>query len=121
MERNRCGAAIGVPELFVGSLLTNFLKPQPLQVTNNFLRFKNRQVAHCSGDGHLLSANKFRLQMWLAVFQQHAHDLLKVLVEFVEGTALGMRAWKSRDIADKKTGVGAFLNHSRVGFHAYCL
>ena len=108
-----------MPELLVRTLLAHFLESQALQLTDNFLRLQNRQMPHRSGDGHLLSSNKFRLQTGLAVFQQHAQDLLKVLVEFVEGAALGMRAWKPGNIADKKACIWAFLNYSGIGFHAY--
>ena len=40
-------------------------------------------MPHDSLNNYLLSANKFCLHYWQAIFQQHAHDFTQICIELL--------------------------------------
>ena len=80
VKRYCSGASIAVPELFVRAFLARLKEAELLQMAHNLMRFKNRQATHFLSDCDLLSAYKLGLEMWLAIVEQHRHNLLKILI-----------------------------------------
>ena len=57
----------------------------------------------------------------LAVFEQHADNLLQIGIQFVERFGLGMRAFKARHIPDQQARDRITLNHRSECPHALIL
>jgi len=74
MKRDCCAPAIGVPELSVGSPLTDLLKTEFAQYGSDLFGFEDRDVSHLRHH-HGLCSHKFGFQPGIPVFQQHFDDL----------------------------------------------
>lgn len=62
------------------------------QECDDLVRFENGNIPHRSGDRDVVHANKLGLQFWLAVFEKHGDDFLKIVVHLVERLALRVGA-----------------------------
>lgn len=92
--------------------LANFGKTEGNKNSDNFTRFENRGVSHRLSNCDVLDTDKFRLQVWLAIFEKHANDFLKVAVQLVESFALRVSTGETRDKPNKKLGLWATFNYS---------
>jgi hypothetical protein len=113
MIRNRGPATITVAILQVGTALPDEHKTQGFEQTADLTRLEHWQLAHGLTRLDQLRADKLALQSRLPVLQQHADDLLEVLLQLVQGSALRVCARESGDVADIKPGVGTLLNYGR--------
>jgi hypothetical protein len=52
-----------------------------------------------------------------AAFEKHFDYFQEIVIEFIEGCALGMSAGKTWDVADEETGVSITFNDGGKGFH----
>ena len=100
VERYRCRPAIGVSELFVGSLLTRFAEAQVLEDTDDIPRLEDRNVAHLGDpDSDRLNPDEFRLQGRFTILEEEFDDFFEVLLELVERLGLRMRPGEARNVA----------------------
>ena len=63
------------------------------------------------------SADEFRFERGLAVFEEHLGHLLQVRPKFIERVALRMRARSAGNIADVDAGLRVAFDDSIVGPH----
>lgn len=98
--------------------MAHFNQSERSQNSNNLTRFENRNVSHPLRDSDVLNTDKLGLKFRLAIFEKHGNDLLKVVIKFVECFTLRMRARKSGDKPDKKSGLRAAFDDSRISSHA---
>lgn len=92
MHRNGSGASIRVAKLFVRTALTDFGKVEVLQNRNDFARFERRDTPHTLRNLEGVRPNKLRLELRLAVFEQHGDYLPEVGLELLHGGALRVSA-----------------------------
>ena len=97
--------------------LANLRKTQRKENGNDIIRFENGDVSHRLRHCNILDTDKFRLQVWLTIFEKHGNDFLEITVKFVESFALRVGTGKARDKSHKKLGLGATFNYGRVGSH----
>jgi hypothetical protein len=75
--------------------------------------------AHTSINEHGVRADKFTLKAGLAILQEELDDFDQVLVEFVEGLRLSVRARPSGDVPHIEARIGVTLNNGGVTAHGY--
>lgn len=99
-----------MPELLVRSALSRNLETKLLQQARNLLRLQDWRFWHRLGNDNLLGTDKVGFERRLPVFKQHGDDFSEVFAQFVQGFALGMRAWKPGNVSNEQTRVRAMLN-----------
>ena len=67
-----------------------------------------------SGDFHVLDADELSFERWFTVLQEHFDYFSKILVQFIEGFALGMSPRKSRDVANIEPRIRTSFDNCRV-------
>jgi len=87
------------------------------QQATDFTRLEDRKLRHRLAYLDGLSSDKLGIERGVSVLQQHGHNFLKVLVQFIQRFALRMCAGKSWNVSDIQSCVRAPLHHCRVGLH----
>ncbi len=111
MKRNRCAAACGIAELFVGSALTSFDETEFDEDGDDFLGFENGNVAHDSRNSNVLNPDKLGLQYGLTIFQKHCNNIVQIVVDFIQRLPLGMCTGETGNKANEQACLWAPLNY----------
>ena len=82
-------------------------------------RFENGDVAYCLRNREVLDADKFRFQNWLAIFNKHGDDFMKVAIKFIERIALRVGTGKPRHKPCKEIGFGTTFDYGREISHCW--
>jgi hypothetical protein len=119
---NSYAPTIGVPKLFVRSPLSYLYEPADPETSNYFSGLEDRDRAHDGltlrnsylpatnrtnarlGDLNRLSTDELSIQLRFSIFQKHLHDFYKILAQLLGSFRVRMRALKSRDVPDVRTG-----------------
>jgi hypothetical protein len=91
--------------------LADFRATEGDKNSNDLTRFENWDVSHRLRNCDVLDTDKFRLQVWLAIFEKHANDFLEVVVKLVESFSLSVGTRETRDKPNKMLGLGATFNY----------
>jgi len=117
MIGHRRAPSIRMPKLAVRTSLANQGKVQLPQNPHHLARLENRSAAHESADGDGLSSYEFSIKTRLTILKEHGDNFLKVFLQFIEGSALGMRPGKTRNVTDIELGFLAPLDDGCEALH----
>jgi hypothetical protein len=117
VERYSRRAAIDVAKLLVRAALAHLDEAQRGENGNDLAGFEDRDTRH-SGDDDGLRAHKLRLELGLAIVQEHGDHLLEIGIEFVERFGLAVRAWEPGHITHIELRVGATFDYRGIGMHS---
>jgi hypothetical protein len=116
VDRNCRVATVRMAELLVGAALPDLNEAKSFEGTDDVPWFQDGEAGHGS-DADELRSHELRFEMWLAFFQQHIENLAQVPPQFIEGRALGVRARKTGNIANKEVRLRVPLDDGREGLH----
>ena len=117
VEGDRRYATIGMSILAVRTTLADLNESETREDGDDFPRLENGDVTHRLGDLDRLRSNELAVELGRAILKQHGDDFFKVLVEFVERGALGVRTRPPGDIAHEQPCGLVALDDRREALH----
>ena len=117
MVWNGGATTIRMPVLHMGTSLAQQHETQRFEKSTNLPGFQDGNPTHTSPHLNHLCSHKLRIQRGFTILEKHPNDLLEVLLQFVEGTPLGMGTLQSGNVAHIQPGLRATLDDSGETSH----
>ena len=111
MKRNGRSSACAIAKLLVRTALPHLNEAKLQQYCDDFGWLENGNIAHDLRDGNVLNPHKLRLELRLAVFEEHGNDFAKILVQFVKRGSLRMCTGEPGHEAHKQAGLRISFNY----------
>ena len=108
-------AAVGMAKLLVGAALAYFHETTPREKRDYLARFKDRNPGHLNDYG--VGSDKFGLQLWLTILEQHRYHLAEIRMQLVERCPLAVRTREAGNVPDIQVRFRAVLDDSGVATH----